>query len=1058
MSVWIRQNHGNSEMNRLTISIIALLVATLASPLFAQEQASVAVYPIGTLSGGDRWIAVGLSRDLIEKLIRTPELRPIDGDRVAAKLNAILDRKARGPAWLPASAQRKVGQWLGADLIMTGLVGTSGNRADARRFLDGLSIVPSVTPDGSEVWVAAKLVDIHHGMAVSWAFAEGSRDGFFELQDALYLQIISDLGIDPGGMANGTIGRPTESMRAYQLTLEAESILLAARSAKKSARQWRRAAKKIEQSLRLDPAYAKSYVIGAKAAESQGELDQALAGYGQASALDPNYVAPRMAIAHLANRAGDNASEISALQSVLEAASWYDEAYDRIGVAYERTGQTRLAAEYYDRALRLFSDHPDRLYRGGSVHLTLGQFDRAISYLEHATTRIPGERAYHAQLIRAYTRDGQYKRAQEVTQTALQIGAESTDLWLAAGELALQQEDYAAAEKAFVRVLAEQPGRMEARLMVARLRSVRGDYQAAIAAYTTAVADGLSIEDVVEPLAAAYIALGQRDLADKVYRDALAKRPGEVDWLLARSHILIEILRYGEAIPLLKRALETEPNHPDAIEWIASSYAAIGNAAESIEKYRRLLRIAPRRTHAYVRLGDLSYRVREFEAARNAYGMAIAGGLGTADVYAGMGLSEEELAGYRNARTAYRKALERDRSNEIAKAGLQRMRLKIKPPRREPTAADWAERGRRLIEAGDIEAAIDALERSIRKEAGNPTVLSNLGTAYARLNNVEGARSAFESAERLNPTSESAYNLGRLSFQEGKASEAMLNYQIAIQRDGSFLTAAMNLASLQAAADDPLSAIKTLENTRSHHTQNGAIVVSLANTHYQAGELARASELYNEAKSLSGTLTDAEIGLGNIALTQGDATAATAHYRKAIAADPEDPDPHVNLGTVLIQQELYGEAVASLQKALELNPVDLALHLNLSVLYYHTEQYAEALEYCHAILEQDGSVIQAQRMIGDIAATTGKHELAVDAYRSVLQLHSEDLLSILGIAEAYNALERPDDAREHWQAWLDIVGDDPQYQAQAEAIARRLEGNSVSDWFYDQLKELRSYL
>ena len=57
-------------MNRLPKFITVLtLIVSLASPLLARQQTSVAIFPIGSLSGGDRWIAIGLSRDLVEKLI-----------------------------------------------------------------------------------------------------------------------------------------------------------------------------------------------------------------------------------------------------------------------------------------------------------------------------------------------------------------------------------------------------------------------------------------------------------------------------------------------------------------------------------------------------------------------------------------------------------------------------------------------------------------------------------------------------------------------------------------------------------------------------------------------------------------------------------------------------------------------------------------------------------------------------------------------------------------------------------------------------------------------------
>ena len=56
--------------------VILLVTLCVIGSVRAQQQASVAVFPFGALSGGERWIAAGISRDLIEKLVRTPELRP----------------------------------------------------------------------------------------------------------------------------------------------------------------------------------------------------------------------------------------------------------------------------------------------------------------------------------------------------------------------------------------------------------------------------------------------------------------------------------------------------------------------------------------------------------------------------------------------------------------------------------------------------------------------------------------------------------------------------------------------------------------------------------------------------------------------------------------------------------------------------------------------------------------------------------------------------------------------------------------------------------------------
>jgi len=1023
-----------------TLTILTIVIS-LVAPIRAQQQASVVLLPFGAMSESDRWIAAGLSRDLIEKMVRTPELRPVPETQVRSNLARILTKKSKGPAWLPASAQRKVGEWLDADLVLTGFVGASRNRDQARSFLDNLSIVPPNTPEGSEVWVAARLVDLRIGKTVSWAFVEGSRDGLFELHDALYLQMTADLGLDPGRMAPGTIGRPTESIYPYRRAVEAETLLRADAKPKKQSKLWKKALKEIRRALEQDSGFAKAHYLSGEILKRQGHFDRALTAFGQASALDPNYVAPRLAIAKMALRSKDTHSELNALQSALEAAPWNADAYLQMAQAYERTGRLNLATTNYDQAIRLYDRDPERLFRTGTAHVNLGQYAQAISSLERAVARIPGRHDYHVNLIRAYAHADRNDLAQQAVDTAVQVGAESTDLWLVAGELALGMKDYAAAEAAFLRVLAEEPERVDARLMVAKLRLHRGEYQSAIEAYVSALENGTPIEDIVGPLTAAYIGVGQIDKASELYKTALAKRPGELTWLLARARLLLQSLKHGEAIPLLRTALASHPEITEVVELIAGAYEAVGNDIEAIRYYRTLLRMAPDKTHAHVRLGDLTYRARQFQGSASAYRMAIEGGLGSADVYAGLGLAEEELSRYRSARSAYLKAVERERNHEIARAGLARMRMHIKPPRREPSASDWAQRGRDARDNGNLEDAIKDFERSISKAGGDPDVWSDLGTLYAMVEDTDRARTAFENVERLNPTPESAYNLGRLSFQEGKASEAKLNYQIALQRDESFLTAAQNLAALQSGAGDTRSAIKTLQNIRRHHAEDAALTVNLANMHFQSGDLDQAEELYHEAKSKN-TRSSATLGIGNVALTRGDTSMAVAMYREAITTNPDDPDAHVNLGTVWIQQGKYEEAVEAFRKALELSPSDLALYLNLSILYYHTEQYVEALEYCRAILEQDSTMLEAQRLIGDIAIATSELDLAVEAYSSALRLGGDDPASLLGIAEALNGLGRTEEAREHWRTWLDVVGEDPAYKAQIQTITKRLESSS----------------
>ena len=116
----------------------------------------------------------------------------------------------------------------------------------------------------------------------------------------------------------------------------------------------------------------------------------------------------------------------------------YGEAYNNIGLAYDRKGEYDRAIEYYQKALKidikkLGQEHPDTAidYNNiGSAYDSKGEYDRAIGHYQKALKidikklgpEHPSVAIRYNNIGSAYDSKGEYDRAIEYYQKALKIG------------------------------------------------------------------------------------------------------------------------------------------------------------------------------------------------------------------------------------------------------------------------------------------------------------------------------------------------------------------------------------------------------------------------------------------------------------------------------------------------------------------------------------------------------------------------------------------------------------------------------------------------------------
>jgi predicted O-linked N-acetylglucosamine transferase (SPINDLY family) len=211
-------------------------------------------------------------------------------------------------------------------------------------------------------------------------------------------------------------------------------------------------------------------------------------------------------------------------------------------------------------------------------------------------------------------------------------------------------------------------------------------------------------------------------------------------------------------------------------------------------------------------------------------------------------------------------------------------------------------------------------------------------------------------------------------------------------------------------------------------------LIAEGNRAEDAGDLARACELYRRAVSLAPRLAKAHLNLGVGLEASGDAAGALAAYEKALAIDPASPAANYNLGKLLYTRGAYGEAERRLKQALESRPqfpeghivrgyalhalgelepaaseletglaqrpeddaaraalsrVRGAIAVRSAIEHHRAGRWSEAQARYQAVLEQDPENVDAHYNLGRVLHAQGKFAQAIASFRQALELAPE---------------------------------------------------------------------
>lgn len=193
--------------------------------------------------------------------------------------------------------------------------------------------------------------------------------------------------------------------------------------------------------------------------------------------------------------------------------------------------------------------------------------------------------------------------------------------------------------------------------------------------------------------------------------------------------------------------------------------------------------------------------------------------------------------------------------------------------------------------------------------------------------------------------------------------------------------------------------------------------------YHQAGDVARAEQLYRQVLEADPRHADAWHLLGAAHLMRGRAAEGEAALRRALELNPHHGAAHENLGIALAQQGKLADAVPHFREAVRLQPGHAQAHLNLGGALLRLDRLGEAADSFRAAVRLRPGDAEAHYKLGKVLAFLGRRAEAAARWERTVALDPRHAAALGALGEALVGLGRPSEAVARYRQALELRPD-----------------------------------
>ena len=291
--------------------------------------------------------------------------------------------------------------------------------------------------------------------------------------------------------------------------------------------------------------------------------------------------------------------------------------------------------------------------------------------------------------------------------------------------------------------------------------------------------------------------------------------------------------------------------------------------------------------------------------------------------------------------------------------------------------------------------------------------------ALVERNLIAEAKRLYTEATRLDPDSPDAwYMLGLVEQEQGNAALAEAHLRRAIDLDGEFAEAHLNLANLlrqQSRFDEARGHARQAAELDERYVEAWLLFAALSGS---LGEPADAEFGARRALALDPQAPQAPVILANALRAQGKFADAANAYRQALAENPRNAELELALASVLAQANELDEAKRGIERYLRGHPDSFEAWMVLGQLYQKMQDFEAALASYRKVVALQPGCAQARNNLGNIHMAMHNPEEAEAAFRQALA-HEPDMAEALAnMGVLMQGQTRYGEARKYFEAAL----------------------------------------
>jgi Flp pilus assembly protein TadD len=259
-----------------------------------------------------------------------------------------------------------------------------------------------------------------------------------------------------------------------------------------------------------------------------------------------------------------------------------------LGVAHAQLGEVAFAERAYKKAIEL-DPKLGRAYLGLAVLLEKeGRSQEAVTWYQKGAQAVPEDMELRSALIGALRRRGALDEAVAEAKSALALNSKSLPVYNDLGLVYLEKGDLSLADFVYTKAMSIEGGKNNA--------SIRCNYGWVL------------------------YQRGEIPQARVQFEEAYKLDAEYLPTLVYLASVFLDDRNYGDASPLLEKALRQEPENYGVLVNLGIAYRGLGKLAEAKAMYEKALVVRPSSPDPYLNLGVLyGDYLKEYPAAIQAF-------------------------------------------------------------------------------------------------------------------------------------------------------------------------------------------------------------------------------------------------------------------------------------------------------------------------------------------------------------------------------------------------------------------------------------------------------